>query len=89
MKLWRVYQIFHNPQPNRKVSLKLMKSQFDINYFLQIQILTDWKLIAIVLAIAGLATLLLLFGEAVPYLRRVAVLVEDSEHLYGRNVSSH
>ena len=57
------------------------------NYFYtNLQVLTDWKLIAIVLGIAGLTLFLLLFGEAVPYLRGVVVQLEDAEHINGRNV---
>ena len=52
------------------------------------QILTDWKLIVIVLVITGVAVTLLLIGEAVPNLRGVVVLVEDAEQQYGMNVSS-
>lgn len=52
------------------------------------QILTDWKLIVIVLVIAGVAMTLLLIGEAVPNLRGAVVLVEDAEQQYGMNVSS-
>ena len=58
------------------------------NYFYNtnLQVLTDWKLIAIVLGIAGLTLFLLLFGEAVPYLQGVVVQLEDAEHNNGRNV---
>ena len=52
-----------------------------------IQILTNWKLIIIVLAITGFTTLLLIVGEAVPFLRGTAKRVNDPESREGRNVS--
>ena len=58
-----------------------------VYYYGYIQILTDWKLIVIVLVITGVAVILLLIGEAVPYLRSNVVLVEDAEQKYGENVS--
>lgn len=51
------------------------------------QILTDWKLIVIVLAITGFTTLLLIIGEAIPFLRGTAKRVSDPESREGRNVS--
>lgn len=85
--MWRVFQIFHNPQPNRKVITPLgtIQQGRNLNY-VAIQILSDWNLIAIVLAIVGWTILLLLFGEAVPYLRGVVALVQDLEHPQERNV---
>lgn len=50
------------------------------------QVPTDWKLIVIVLVIAGVAVFLLLVGEAIPYLRGAVARVEDAENLKGRNV---
>ena len=50
------------------------------------QVLTDWKLIAIVLGITGLTTLFLIIGEATPNLRGNVVLVSDAERGEGRNV---
>ena len=58
-----------------------------VYYYGDIQILTDWKLIVIVLVITGVAVTLLLIGEAFPYLRSNVVLVEDAEQKYGENVS--
>ena len=95
MKMWRVYQIFHNPQPNKRVyalNLSLHVRTIKIlNIILstQVNILTDWKLIIIVLVIVAVAILLLLVSEAIPFLRRTIVLVEDPEHGDGRNVRSH
>lgn len=50
------------------------------------QILTDWKLIVIVFVIVSVAVLLLLLGEAIPFLRRIVVLKDDPEHGDRRNV---
>lgn len=92
MKMWRVYQIFHNPQPNKRVSAYNSSDEqcllADVSHYAT-QILTDWKLIVIVLVIVSVAVLLLLLGEAIPFLRRTVVLVDDPEHGDGRNVRSH
>ena len=49
-----------------------------------LQVLTDLKLIAVVLGIAGVTTFLLLIGEACPFLRGHVVLVDDSHsHAHG------
>ena len=46
--------------------------------------LTDLKLIAVVLGIAGVTTLLLFIGEACPFLRGRVVLADDSgSHAHG------
>ena len=50
------------------------------------QILTDWRLVVIVLMIAAVAVLLLVIEEAVPYLSGEVVLVEDRELSHGINV---
>ena len=50
------------------------------------QILTDWRLVVIVLVITAVAVLLLVIEEAVPYLRGEAILVEDRESSHGVNV---
>ena len=94
MKMWRVYQIFHNPQPNKRVCVQYCAFQIsnikcaDDYYYHATQILTDWKLIIIVLVIVLVAVFLLLLGEAIPFLRRTVVLVDDPEHGDGRNVRS-
>ena len=53
-----------------------------------LQILTDWKLIIIVLVIVSVAVFLLLLGEVIPFLRRTVALMDDPEHGDGRNVRS-
>ena len=50
------------------------------------QILTDWQLIGVVLAISGIVTCLLLLGEAIPYLRDSVVKEQDTEKPHGTNV---
>ena len=50
------------------------------------QILTDWRLVVIVLMIAAVAVLLLVIEEAVPYLSGEVVLVEDRELSHEINV---
>ena len=50
------------------------------------QILTDWRLVVIVLIITAVAVLLLVIEEAVPYLSGEVVLVEDRESSHGINV---
>ena len=51
------------------------------------QVLTDWKLIIIVLAITGLTMLLLIIGEGIPFLRGTPMQVKDRESQRGRDVS--
>ena len=53
-------------------------------------VLTDFKLIAVVLGIAGVTTLLLLIGEACPFLRGDVILADDSNaHEHGHEVHIH
>lgn len=47
--------------------------------------MTDWKLIIIVLIIAGITTLILIIGEVTPYLRATVVLIEDADAFEGDN----
>ena len=51
------------------------------------QILTDWKLIVIALAITGLTMLLLIIGEGIPFLRGTPKQVKDRESQRGKDVS--
>ena len=50
------------------------------------QILNDWHLIGIVLALSGIVTCLLLLGEAIPYLRDDVTTEQDAENPHGINV---
>ena len=50
------------------------------------QILNDWHLIGIVLALSGIVTCLLLLGEAIPYLRDSVTEEQDTENPHGINV---
>ena len=54
-----------------------------------IQILSDWRLIAIVLFVTGIVLCLLLLEEAIPKLRGYVALERDLENPSGRNVKSH
>ena len=83
--MWRVYKLFHNPKLDRKMVCNIRN--FSVHLLsLVIQLLKDHHIMVIILAVTGIAVLLLLLETAVPYLRGSITLERDIENLSGETV---
>ena len=82
--MWRVYQIFHSPKPNKSVS------DFDRDYCntfitLSVQLLKTWHLLCVVATFIGIGVTLLMIRTVAQALNDPD-LVPDSENPEGRTV---
>ena len=87
-KMWRVYQIFHNPKPD-KTMVHIARNKHQCTFrknFYYIQRLKDQHVMVIILAVTGVAVLLLLLETAIPYLRGSITRERDMENLSGETV---
>ena len=96
-KLWRVYRIFHNPAPNKKVCNAICNLVYifihdtriilnDIDWGYLPQIFKDWHLMMFTLVIVGIAVLLLFLGTVIPQLRGTIIEIRDLESPDGLSV---
>ena len=83
-KMWRVYQIFHNPTPGKKVCAYHKWHCYNISAIL-FQILKTWHLLCVVGVICCLGVLLIL-AKTVAQAITTPQLVPDSEELSGTTV---
>ena len=89
-KLWRVYTIFNNPAPKKKVKFKYimvhgMHKLVSINVK-HMQIFKDWELIVLTLIVTGVAAFLLFLGSVIPPLRGNISETTDPEYADGLSV---
>ena len=94
-KMWRVFHIFHNPKPKKKVRKSFTIYCYNsgdpfkyVNTQCALQIMKDWLLIVISLTVCGIVVVLLFLETTVPHLRGAVVLERDSEDSVGRDVST-
>ena len=89
-KLWRVYTIFNNPAPKKKVKFKYnmvhgMHKLACINVK-HVQIFKDWELMVLTLIVTGVAAFLLFLGSVIPPLRGT-ILSETTDPEYDDGLS--
>ena len=86
-KLWRVYTIFNNPAPKKKVKFMVhgMHKLVSINVK-HMQIFKDWELIVLTLIVTGVAAFLLFLGSVIPPLRGNMSETTDPEYADGLSV---
>ena len=84
--MWRVYQIFHSPKPNKTVS-NFDQDNFFIHVYitLSIQLLQTWQLLCVVATFLGIGVTLLMI-RTVTQILNDPELVPDSENPEGRTV---
>ena len=83
-KMWRIYYIFHNPAPNKRVLIPIPACMCIIILHLM-QAISDWYMMVLILTIATVMAVIIAIGFAIPQVLPSPVLVDDNEQRSGFN----